>query len=297
MSFINKVPASAGAEWLLAGFALLRKAPVGLAMLVVYWTLGSNLLIGLAALTQSTTLIFAAQFVVALAGPLFLGGMVWAMREVEAGRPALPSHLLQPLRDGRGYALLATLLPQIVLGVVMVALLFAMIGIEGMKHTAEVYGNLQDIAAAGGQPDPELMRDLPAGRILLWLLLVIVAFIAAAWMTFIATPQILFQGADGFSAMRDSLRACAHNWPAMLLFYLLSGIAFFGIAMILLVFTSLLQLLTGPAIAVTVWQLVLFSITMPTLAGAMLTAWRQMLLPPQAASATDAPPATTHFEA
>ena len=30
MSTINKVPASAGAEWLLAGFALLKRAPVPL---------------------------------------------------------------------------------------------------------------------------------------------------------------------------------------------------------------------------------------------------------------------------
>lgn len=278
MSTIHKVPASAGAEWLLGGFALLRKAPLGLGMLVVYWTLASNVLVGLAVLTNSLTIIFAAQLIVGLAGPLFLGAMVWAVREVEAGRPVHARQLLQPLREGRGPALLATLLPQIVLGVVMVVLLFAMIGTQEIERLADVYQKLQAIAAAGGKPDPSLMQDLPAGRLLLWLLLVVVAFVAAAWMTFIATPQILFHGSDAWSAMRTSLRACVENWPAMLLFYLLAGVAFFGIAMLLLVFITILQLLTGPAIAVALWQLALFTITMPTLAGAMLVAWRQMLL-------------------
>lgn len=33
MSTINKVPAGAGAEWLLGAFALIRKAPVALGVL------------------------------------------------------------------------------------------------------------------------------------------------------------------------------------------------------------------------------------------------------------------------
>ena len=35
MSTIKKVPAGAGAEWLLGAFALLRKAPLALASLVI----------------------------------------------------------------------------------------------------------------------------------------------------------------------------------------------------------------------------------------------------------------------
>ena len=37
MSTINKVPANAGAEWLLRGFALLRKAPMALGTLGLIW--------------------------------------------------------------------------------------------------------------------------------------------------------------------------------------------------------------------------------------------------------------------
>ena len=39
MNDIRKVPASAGAEWLLGGFGLLRKAPLGLGLLGVLYGL------------------------------------------------------------------------------------------------------------------------------------------------------------------------------------------------------------------------------------------------------------------
>ena len=42
MPNINKVPAGAGAEWLLGGFALLRKAPVGLGLLGLGWGLAAS---------------------------------------------------------------------------------------------------------------------------------------------------------------------------------------------------------------------------------------------------------------
>ena len=48
--------------------------------------------------------------------------MLWAVREVDEGRPATPSNLLQPVRDGHAPALLATLLPQLLAALVMGAL-------------------------------------------------------------------------------------------------------------------------------------------------------------------------------
>ena len=106
MSTINKVPASAGAEWLLAGFALLKRAPVPLATLSVLWGLLSMGVMLVAVTLPAMTL--AMQFLLVLAGPLFFAGMLWAVREVDEGRPATPSNLLQPVRDGHAPALLAT---------------------------------------------------------------------------------------------------------------------------------------------------------------------------------------------
>lgn len=275
MSTINKVPASAGAEWLLAGFALLKRAPVPLATLSVLWGLASMGAMLVALLLPATLL--AMQLLLVLAGPLFFAGMLWAVREVDQGRPALPAHLLQPVRDGHVLALLATLLPQLVAALVMGALLFALVGTEQLQHLADVYRQMQAIAEAGGQPDPSLVEGLPAGRLLLWLLLVAIVFVAVKWMTFIASPQILFSGTHVADAMRTSLRACAHNWPAMLVFYLLAGIALFAIGMGSLLVASLLQLVVGAMVAMALWQFALMAIVMPVLAGAAYAAWRQML--------------------
>lgn len=297
MSTINKVPATAGAEWLLAGFALLRKAPLRLGMLVLYWSLAVNVLMALAALTGSATAIVAMQVIVTLSSPLFVGGLIWTMREVEADRPVSVQTLLQPIRDGRGPTLLkAMLLPQVGFLLLMVGLLLAMIGLQEVQRVADVYQQLQALAAAGGKPDPALMQDLPAGRLLLWLLLVIVSAIAAAWMSFIAAPQVLFQGADALSSVRTSLRACLHNWPAMLLFYLLAGIAFFGIMMILFVFATVLQFVVGAGIAMALLQLALNIVVLPAMAGAMLAAWRQMLSSADGAVPPSATSASTHIE-
>lgn len=275
MSTINKVPASAGAEWLLAGFALLKRAPVPLATLAVLWGLLSMVVALVAVTVPAMTL--AMQFLLVLAGPLFFAGMLWAVREVDQGRSAQPSNLLQPVRDGHVPALLATLLPQLLAALVMGAMLFVMVGTEQLQHLVDVYQKMQTIAAAGGQPDPSLVQGLPAGRLLLWLLLVTVVFVAVKWMTFIASPQILFSGTRVVDAMRTSLRACGHNWTAMLVFYLLAGIAIFAVGMGSLLVASILALAIGGTIAMGLWQFTLMAVVMPVLAGAAYAAWRQML--------------------
>jgi hypothetical protein len=275
MSTINKVPASAGAEWLLGGFALLKRAPLPLATLAVLWGLVSMAVMLVAVMLPAAML--AMQLLLVLAGPLFFAGMLWAVREVDQGRTPVPSNLVQPVRDGHALALVITLLPQFAAALVMGALLFVLVGTEQLQHLADVYQKMQAIAEAGGQPDPSLVEGLPAGRLLLWLLLVTIVFVAVKWMTFVASPQILFSGTRVVDAMRNSLRACAQNWPAMLVFYLLAGIAIFAIGMGSFMVALLLQLLLGPLIAMALWQFTLMAVVMPVLAGAAYTAWQQML--------------------
>jgi hypothetical protein len=290
MSMINKVPASAGAEWLLGGFALLRRAPLALGTLGVLWGLVSLVVMLVAAAVP--VLMYGLQFLLILAGPLFFAGMILAVREVDQGRPALPVHLLQPVRDGHARSLLATLLPQVVAALILGGLLFVVVGTEQLKHLSEVMAQMQVIAESGGKADPSMLEGLPVGRLLLWVLLVLVSFVAVKWMTFIATPQILFSGTDALSSMRNSLRACLHNWTAMLVFYLLAGIAIFAVSVGLFVIALLLQLVVGVALAMLLWQLMLLAVLMPVLAGAAYYAWRQMT------GAQDAPlqMAATHIE-
>ena len=176
-------------------------------------------------------------------------------------------------------------------------LLFAMIGPDQLNHLLEVWTKLQAVAEEGGQPDPAIMEGLPAGRLLLWLLMVFVVFVAVKWMTFIAAPQIIFSGVDPISAMRSSLRACLRNWAAMVVFYLLSGITIFAVAVGLLLFVSILQFIIGATLAIMLWQFVLMAVLMPLLAGAVYHAWQQMLGATEAVTITEAVAPTAHFEA
>ena len=291
MSTIKKVPAGAGAEWLLGAFALLRKAPLALGVLGVIWGLLSMLAVQAMALNVSVGMFL--QLALAILAPLLFAGMLWAVREVDQGRPALPAHLFHALRGEHAGSLLATLLPQLAAAAVLGFLLFAMIGADGFQQLREVMGKLQETAVAGGQPDPELVRSLPVGRLFLWMLMLFAAVIVVSLVTFVAVPDIVFGGSRGFAAMRNSLRACLHNLLAMLVFYVLLFIAFFMMSFGIQLLSMVVQLVAGPTAAMWVSNLLLMAVLMPVMAGAVFHAWRQML----GGDAAAAPVAQTHLEA
>ncbi len=297
MDTIRKLPASDGAEWLLGGFALLRRAPLALGALGALWGLLASLVmtVGLAVPALATIL----QLLVALAGPVLFAGLLWAVREVAHGRPAMPAHLLQGVREGRVAQLLTTLLPQLAAGLVLGVLLLVLVGSEQLQALARVSNELNAMAQSGQQPSPEqveaLVATLPAGRILLWLLLGVVAAIAVAMTVFVSVPRILFEHRDGLPSMRDSLRACLHNLPAMAVFLLLAMVAIFAIYFGVLLVTLVLQLMAGPVLAMWIAQLLLMAVLMPLLAGATYTAWTRLFGEPVAGAS--APLQAGHFEA
>ena len=290
MSTIKKVPAGAGAEWLLGAFALLRKAPLALGSLGLIWGLLSMLAVQAMALNASVGMFL--QLALALLAPLLFAGMLWAVREVDQGRPAQPAHLFHALRSEHSGSLLTTLLPQLAAAAALGFLLFAMIGADGFQQLREVMGKLQETAVAGGQPDPELMRSLPVGRLFLWMLLLFAAVIVVSLVTFVAVPDIVFGGNRGFAAMRNSLRACGHNLLAMLVFYVLLFIAFFMMSFGIQLLSMVVQLVAGPTAALWVSNLLLMAVLMPVMAGAVFHAGRQML-----GGVTAAPAVQTHLEA
>lgn len=294
MSEIRKLPASAGAEWLVSGFTLLRRAPLGLGVLGMIWALAALLVTALA--TQVPILALPAQLLMALAGPLIFGGLVWAVREVDQGRPALPAHLLQGLHDGRAPHLLVALLPQLVAGVVLGILLLVLIGSSGLGQLSEVLSKLNELSQSGAQPNPAEMEalaaSLPAGRILLWLLCVVVVFIAVALALFTLSPQVMFEHRNGLQALRLSLRACVHNLLPMLVFFLLALVAVFAVYFIVMIVAMIAQLVGGAMLALFAAQLLLMGVVMPMFAGAVYTAWKQMFGP-----AIEPPPMPAHFHA
>ena len=192
MSEIRKVPASAGAEWLLTGFGLLKRAPLALGSLGILWGVGTSLVLSLSMLVPALGTV--VQFLLLLAGPLFMGGLLWAVREVDLGRVAKPAHLLQGVQEGRAPHLLVALLPQLIAALLLGTLLLVLVGTDGLQQLGVVMGKLNELSQSGAQPDPAqieaLVATLPAGRILLWLLLLVASFVALTLALFVMPPQV-----------------------------------------------------------------------------------------------------------
>jgi len=293
MSTFNKVSASAGAEWLLGAFALLRKAPLALGLLGLIWGALSLLIMQVMAASATTGLLL--QLGLSVLGPLLFAGMVWAVHEVEHDRPAVPGHLLHAFQGERIGSLLATLLPQVVAVLALGALLLVMVGQAQLQQLYEAGLEIQRIAQAGGQPDPALVRDLPVGRLFLWMLLMFAAAIAVALYTFVAVPDILFGGKGGMAAMRNSFGACIHNLPAVVVFAVLLLISLLAISFLVQLVGMVVQAAAGQAAGLWVANLLMMTVLMPLLAGAVYHAWRQLLGPSQAGPA--ATQAQARFEA
>ena len=291
MSTFNKVPASAGAEWLLGGFALLRKAPLALGLLGVMWGLLSLLVMQVMAVNVTVGLLL--QLGLGVLQPLLFAGVVWAVHEVDHERPALPGHLLHAFKGERVASLLSTLLPQVAAVLALGALLLLMIGPSQVQLLIEAGAEIQRVSEAGGQPDPALIRDLPVGRFLLWILLMFAAALAVALLTFVAVPDILLGGNPGLVAMRNSLGACIHNLPALVVFAVLLLISLLVITLFVQLISMVVQLAAGPLAALWVSNLLLMGVLMPLLAGAVYHAWRQLLGPSDLAAVTP----QAHFEA
>lgn len=264
MTQIRKVPATAGAEWVLGGFALLRKAPAGLGVLGLIW-------VGLSALAGGHV---ALSLVIALLGPILFGGLLYAVREVDQGRAALPTHLLQGLREGKTAALLATLLPQVLAVMLAALLLFALLGTEQLTQMTRV---MEHIQANPDKPDPALIQSLPGGRLLAWLLGVVVIGLVAGFFTLLATPQVMFAASGGLEAMAASFRACVRNLGAIVVMVMLLFIAMFALAIAANLVTLIAALLVGPTVAAMIGQLLMMAVLLPVMSGTAYCAWRDLL--------------------
>ena len=260
---IRKVPASAGAEWLLGGFGLLRRAPMALGLLGLIWG-------GLSALASVTGQLWLS-LLLALLGPILFGGLIYAAREVDQGRPAVPQNLLQGMREGKVLPLLAMLLPQIAALVALALLAVAMIGSEQLQHIAQVMQQMQV------NPDPELAKTLPTGSMLGWLALALVVGVITGFFTFVAIPEVMFTARGALPAMVLSFRACLRNLPALLVMIVLLLISLFAISIAVNLLVALLTWAIGQQPATFIGQLLLMAVLLPVMAGAVYFAWRQML--------------------
>ena len=308
MSTINKVPASAGAEWLLAGFALLRRAPVPLFAISVVGLLvvALSLLIAVVVVGLMSALPFPLSLIplliyaaLTLGVPcLIFAGVVWAAREVSEGRDASVHHLQVGIRHVAPL-LLTSVIP--LAGTILSAiLLIALIGTEGVQQANDVMLKLQALMADGGQPDPAqvnaLVAPLPVVRFLFWMLVTIALAPIVVCLVMVAVSEVIFSDRSGFSALRLSLAANAKNFGALIVFSLLLAVLLFVLSLVLQIVGVIVQFVLGPVIAVLFTNLALMGVLMPLLAGAAYTAWRQMLGNGSAGTPGVAIPTVSHIE-
>ena len=279
MGDIRKVPASAGAQWLLDAFSLFRRAPLQLAMLGVAWMLVTTLILLLAQALPGW-LGLAVQLASFAVGPLMFGGMLWAVGEIDQGRPARPSHLLQPIRDRRVSHLLVPLAVQFITVLLLGTLLYALIGREGFDAFSAVMAKLQQLQQSGQQISQDeavaLMADIPVKRIALWVLLGLATFIALSMAMFTQPALVVFDRHSGMHALRMSLQGCIENFAAMAVFMVLGMIATLCIYFVVMVLMQVALLLAGPAAAALVMQLAMTTVIMPLYVGSVYAAWKQM---------------------
>ena len=271
MTDVRKVRPSAGAEWLLGGFGLLRRSPFGLGLLGAIFGLIAVVLAMFA--MSSPALLMIQQLVMALLGPLLVAGMIWAAREVDQGRSANPGHLLRGIQDGKTGRLWATLLPQIAAGVVAVLLLMLMVGPTHLQALVVAVEQAQGQT----QPDPTLFADLPLGRLFLWLLLVLAIGITAGFFTFTAIPDMMFRNVGALEAMKRSFRACVRNLPALIVFFVLLVIAAIFLSIAVQIVGFIVKLVAGETAMLFVVQILLMAVLLPVVTGAMYCAWKQLV--------------------
>jgi hypothetical protein len=281
MKEIRKLPASAGAQWLLDTFSLYRRAPlqlarIGLTWLLVSWvvTLLSTLIPGAAGM--------AVQLMTLAISPIMFGGMLYAVGEIDEGRPGLASHLLQPIRDHRVSHLLVPLAIQVLAVLLLGALLFLMIGREGFTAFSEVMTKMEEISRSGQQIKPDdaaaLVANLPAKRIALWMLLVFLSAVALSLAMFTQPALVVFDKQSGMHALRLSLQGCIENIGAMIVFAALGLIAAFCMYILFVIVIQIAMLIGGPLAAAFIAQLVLTTVLMPLYVGAVYAAWKQMFV-------------------
>jgi MFS family permease len=279
MKEIRKLPASSGAQWLLDTFTMYGRAPLQLARLGLLGMAVTWLATLLAVLLPSVIGLVVQVLSLAIA-PLLIGGMLYAVGEIDHGREATASHLLQPIRNHRVSHLLVPMAIYALAIILLGALLYFMIGAEGFKAFGDVWGQMQEVARSG-QPMSEqqtmaLMADLPVKRILLWLVLVTVALVALVMAMFTQPALVVFDRQSGMHALRLSLQGCIENIGAVLVFSVLGLITLFFAYLGLTILTAIAIYVAGPMFAAFLGQVITYTVFLPLYMGAIYAAWKQM---------------------
>ena len=152
-------------------------------------------------------------------------------------------------------------------------------GVTAGPDGTPVAPTMQAMEKLQGQanPDPELIRQIPAGRVLLLVFLGIVIAVGAGFFTFLAVPDMMFTSHGAFAAMGRSFRACVNNVPALIVFYLLLMVSLIALLFAMNIVGLVVRLLAGVQAMQVIVQVLLMAVLMPVLTGAMYHAWKSLL--------------------
>ncbi len=143
-------------------------------------------------------------------GPALLGGLFWALREHEAGRPTEVGQLFTAFQQpGKAGPMLTLCLPLVAGGIVA-----AIIG-------AVIFGAVIAAAVAGGRAGGGI--GVVGG--LVGAVIMLAIGIAIAFTTFFAVARTMLDNVAPFDAMKESISACIANVGAVLLYAVLVFLA------------------------------------------------------------------------
>lgn len=271
---IRKVPASAGAQWLLSAFQLLRRSPVGFGLLGLIY---SGLWLGMAVFAASFPQISAmAQLAFLVFGALLVALMIYAAQEVDAGRSASLGALFASLRGENGGRMVRTLVPQAIFALGMAALVYLLIGQDNLVKAMETMADIQAKAQAGVQVDPNTILDGPLMRVAIGGMLILGISVLVFVFTMTLLPDMLLGDRKLGEALRRSVAAGLRNLPAMLLYLVLGFVLLMAVSIGVGILLGVAQLVFGPAAAI-VGNALLYGLFMSLIAATMYFAWKQML--------------------
>lgn len=278
MTEIRKVPASAGARWLLDGVAIWRRSPLRLAQLGMLF--GMTVMLGVALSALNPALGMILQLVIMLLVPVMMGGLIWAVREAEQGGQPRPDNLLEGTREGRLPHLMLAVLPYFVAGIALGIVQLLLIGSDGVQRWLDVQNELNQIQASGQAVSPERMYELaatlPVWRTLLWIALSLLTTLAVALMLALMLPQVMFQRRRGTDALLRSFRSGLANLPAMAVFYASVLITLVALNLTAFVLLLVCSLILGPALSLVLMLLFYTGTVLPVIAAATYAAWKDL---------------------
>lgn len=249
----GKVSVGEAVSWVAGGWKIFIASP------------GTWLLIGLVDLLISSAIQFVPFIGMLLAfmvAPIFTAGLLYAAREIEAGREIQLDYLFQGFREpGRLGPLLG--LGGIYIGSMVAIVVVCVLVLVLTGATADLG---RDAAGAAGLLDPQALY------ILLVVLIAIALFLPVLMALYYAIPLVMFHRSPIWAALGSSLTACLRNFLPLLVFGLVLLVPLLVLALILgaivglffaLFVTSASSAAAGGVLAVVLGILLMFLVSIP----------------------------------